>query len=303
MSLLSGINLNLLLVLDMLLKEQNVSKAAEKLNLTQPTISNSLKQLRVIFNDELLFRGPGNRMLLTGKAKALRRKVAETVSKLENIFYSEEKFNPDKESYHFKLGMSDYAAIIYLPKIMKNIERYTDNISIEVVHLNNIWNYEDYKNSNVDLAIGNYTIDNDIVNKQNLFTSKIVCAASKKHPAFQKESLTVDDFFKYKHLTVFYKKEYWVEVDRIILEKTGKKRKVVVKVPHMLVGLKLLSESDFICMLSNQIAEKYSELYNLNVKEPPIEFPISAYNMYWSKADNSSSVNQWLRHIIEKIQI
>ena len=84
--------------------------------------------------------------------------------------------------------MSDYSSVIYLPVLMKEIAKYSDNISIEVKHMNNIWTYDDYCSANVDLAIGNYSVDNDIINKEILFTSNIVCAASADHPAFQKKT-------------------------------------------------------------------------------------------------------------------
>ena len=298
---LSGLNLNLLTVLNTLLKEQNVSKTAKKLNLTQPTISNSLKQLREIFDDELLFRGPGNKMLLTGKAKKMLIPVSEAISKIQLVFAKEEVFNPKKDKSHFMIGMSDYASMIYLPKLMKIVKEYSDNITIEVVHLNNMWTYEDFSSSGIDLAIGNYAINNDAVVKSELFVSKMVCIASKQHPAFQKKILSLEDFLSYNHIQVFYKKEFWDEVDRVILKETGCRRKIVLQIPHMLVGLSLIDDSDFICLLSDKLATKYADKYGCSIKKCPVELPQSTYSIYWSKAENNNSANQWLRSIIKNI--
>jgi DNA-binding transcriptional LysR family regulator len=302
MNFLSGVNLNLLTVLNTLLKEKNVSKAGKKLNLTQPTISNSLKQLRVIFDDELLFRGPGNKMLLTYKAKSLIVPVGETISKIQSVFKSEENFDPKLNEYHFRIGMSDYASIIYLPKIMEVIDKFSDNIGIEVVHLNNMWTYDDFTEHNIDLAIGNYAVDNPVIMKERLFKSHIVCIGAKNHPAFQSQSLTMKDFLKYKHLQVFYKKEFWADVDGIILNKTGGKRDIVLQVPHMLVALSLIKNSEYICLVSDKIASKYAEKYGCAVRCSPINFPGSVYSLYWSKADCGNPANKWMRKIISGIE-
>ena len=300
---LSGLNLNLLTVLHVLLKEQSVSKAAAKLNLTQPTISSSLKQLRVIFDDELLFRGSGKKMLLTYKANNLIIPVSEAISKIKVVFRSEEKFEPKSDKYHFKIGMSDYASIIYLPKIMKTIKEYSDNITVEVVHLNNMWTYENFTSANIDLAIGNYAVTNDKIAREKLFESHMVCIGAENHPAFQDKLLSVADFFGYKHLQIFYKKEFWEDVDSIIFSKTGKKRDIVLQIPHMLVGLSLMKDSEYICLTSDKIAFKYAHKYGCSIKNSPIELPTSIYSVYWSRADNGNPANQWLRNIIKRIKI
>jgi DNA-binding transcriptional LysR family regulator len=302
MESLSGLNLNLLTVLNTLLKEQNVSKTAKKLNLTQPTISNSLKQLRQIFDDELLFRGPANKMLLTNKAKKMLIPVSEAISKIQAVFTGEEHFNPKVDKYHFTIGMSDYASIIYLPKLMKAIKKFSENITVEVVHLNNMWNYEDFASANIDLAIGNYAIKNEAIVKYQLFESQMVCIASKKHPAFQGNSLSQNDFFKYQHLQVFYKKEFWEEVDKAIFKQTGRERKIALQIPHMLVALGLINDSDFLCLLSDKIATRYADKYECSIQKSPIELPKSTYSVYWSKADHSNPANIWLRNIIKNIE-
>lgn len=301
MEKLSGINLNLLSVLDELLKEQNVSAAAKKLNLTQPTISNSLKQLREIFNDELLIRGPRNKMLLTYKARELVNPVSKAIAALGDVFNEKKVFNPNVDKYHFNIGMSDYASVICLPKIMQEIRDYDENISITVKHLNNFWSYEDFIQTDIDLAIGNYTAESEKLIREDLFISELVCIANKKHPAFQGNKLSKEDFFKYKHIWVFYKKEYWEEVSNIIQNIAGCERKIPIQIPHLLVSLSLVENSDYICLSPDKLAEKFKKKYNLAIRKSPIRLPENQYWTFWSKTEENNPAIEWLKALIHQI--
>ncbi|MCP4177813.1 MAG: LysR family transcriptional regulator [bacterium] len=298
---LKNLNLNTLVVLDTLLKEQNVSRAAEKLKLTQPTVSNTLKQLRIIFDDDLLIRGPGNRMILSYRAKKLIGPVAEAMNKIQDVFVDITPFDPTEMKYDFKLGLSDMSSISVLPNLMNKINRYSDNISIFVEHLNNLESYDEFIDKKLDIAIGYFKYKSDLLEYEKLFSSDLVCIASKFHPAFQSNSLSIETFMKFQHIGVCYREDLWDRINAKVLERTGVKRNIVLQVPHFLVALSMLKETQFVSIAVRKIAEKYQNIFDFKIRDLPFEFPHLSYNLYWKKADNNNPAHIWLKELIRNL--
>ena len=153
---LSGVNLNLLYALDVLLSTQNVSNAAKKLGLSQPQVSNILKDLRGIFDDELLSRGPRNKMLLTKKGEHLIHPVHEAITKCSNIFTDETTFNSKTANLNYKIGLNDYASNLIIPDLTKTLAREAPGISTSVTNINDLDNYNILFSKNLDLIVYAY---------------------------------------------------------------------------------------------------------------------------------------------------
>src|ERR1700722_6325781 len=114
----SNLNLNLLKDLDVLLREQNVSRAGAKLGITQSAMSLALKQLRYIYQDDLLVRGQSSKMTLTTFAKTLLPQVNQALQAVDTVFTAHLPFEPKHSQRTFHIGMSDYIAFVLLPKLM-----------------------------------------------------------------------------------------------------------------------------------------------------------------------------------------
>ncbi len=124
------VNLNLLKVFVVLMREQHVSAAAKCLHLTQPAISNSLQQLRELFEDELLIRGP-KKMVPTQKALLLAPKVAHALSQLETLLFYSDGFEYKISTRIFYLGMTDYTAYVLLPKLYEQLKKLAPHVSVK----------------------------------------------------------------------------------------------------------------------------------------------------------------------------
>lgn len=129
------INLNLLKVFSVLMREQHVSDAAKRLHLTQSAISNSLQQLREIFQDELLVRGP-KKMLPTKKALLLAPRIDQALSQLEESLFHTDEFNYRTSERIFNLGMTDSAEYIILPKLYEQLKNLAPNVSLKILNYN-----------------------------------------------------------------------------------------------------------------------------------------------------------------------
>ncbi|MCP4180803.1 MAG: LysR family transcriptional regulator [bacterium] len=298
---LSGINLNLLVVLNALLTEKSVSLAARKLKMTQPAVSHMLKQLRIIFDDDLLVRGPSNQMILTRSAKELIIPVSEAIKKFDNIFVKQKSFDPEVSAADFKIGMSDYASLLYMKELSEVIENKTENISITVNHLNNLHEYDEFDSKNLDLAIGFYSVNSRSIISEQLFMTDLVCVAAKDHPAFSDKNLSINAFFKYSYLNISFRSDCQELVSQTIYKMTGKKLKISITTPHLLVALNTIQNSHYIAIMHKNIARKFSKKFDVDYRILPFSTQKMIYSMYWKREDDSNESHQWLRNTIKKI--
>jgi DNA-binding transcriptional LysR family regulator len=298
---LSGINLNLLVVLNSLLCEKSVSLAARKLKMTQPAVSHMLKQLRILFDDDLLVRGPSNQMILTKSAKELIIPVSEAIKKFDDIFVKQKSFDSEVSTADFKIGMSDYASLLYMEEMSKAIESEAKNISITVNHLNNLHEYDEFDSKNLDLAIGFYSVDTKSIISEQLFSADLVCIGAKNHPVFTKEKLSINSFFEYPYLNVSFRSDCQKAFSRAIYEITDKKLKISITIPHLLVALNIIQKTNYLAIVHKNIAEKFAGEFNIDYRKLPFSTQKMIYSMYWKREDDSNESHQWLRNMIRKI--
>ena len=123
---------NLLKVLDVLITERNVTRAGEQLGRSQPTISNSLRRLRVLLNDDLLVRGV-NGMVLTPRAEALRQPLREALASLEGGIFEEVAFNPAVATGVYRLSMPDRLTLAVVPPLLDRLQRQAPNMALQVL--------------------------------------------------------------------------------------------------------------------------------------------------------------------------
>ena len=298
---LSGVNLNLLYALDVLLSIQNVSSAAKKLGLSQPQVSNMLKELRSIFDDELLSRGPRNKMLLTQKGQHLIIPVHEAIIKCRNIFTDETTFNPKTASLNYKIGLNDYASNLIIPDLTKILAREASGISTSVTNINDLDNYNILFSKNLDLIVGFFEIQSNTINSEKLFLSELTCVVSKNHPVIHKQKLLPEDFKKYPFVQIQFGKQYWEnELFKIIDREIKGKRKILTTVPHVLAALNILDNTNFMCITHKILAEKYSDKFNITTMDLPFKLKTPIYSMYWKKVDNLNKENLWIRNAIKQ---
>jgi len=298
---LSSINLNLLVALDALLDEQNVSRAAKRLNLSQSQLSNILKDLRDIFDDALLVRGPERQMFLTEKANSLIIPVSNAMNSFEDIFIEKKKFNPAKAKITFKIGMNNYTSSLILPQLLTLLEQKAPNISINVTNLASLNDYSTFTTQNMDLAIGAFNLSSSNIISEHLFTTSFTCIASKNHKAFEKKSLDLYDFIRYPLILITFSRENWSNLLKLFHDKVGKDVNISARVPHILPILNMLNKTDHICISNKSLATKFYKQFDLSLRDIPFEVPDLNYKMYWKRVDNNKQSLIWLRNTITNI--
>ncbi|MGE5660487.1 MAG: LysR family transcriptional regulator [Actinomycetota bacterium] len=296
------IDLNLLNILKVLLDESNVTKASEKLNLSQSATSHALNRLRKMFNDPLLERSSSG-MRPTTRALALREPLEKILLDIEQLV-KEPIFIPELAQGTVRIAASDYATTIILPPVLKYLSQNNPYIDIECYD----WHpdtLERLRTGELDLALGVLAIEGtNGLRHQNLFKERFASLVRKEHPILQ-ESITLESYITWPHALITItgspmtsiKKSFKSHVDQI-LEELGVDRRVMLKLPHFLSAGLIISQTDLILTLPRRIALLFANIANVTLFEPPIDLGEYSYMQIWSERCDKIPFQLWLRNLI-----
>lgn len=295
---INKINLNLLKTLGALLTERHVSRAAEKLYLSQSAVSNSLNQLREVFQDELLIRAGVEGMTPTPRALELQPQVHQVLQKINQLIFTDKTFNPNTSNRKFKLGMSDHTEFCILPNLLDILCKHAPDVELSVQHVNQLNGNEPLQNGELDLVIGCLFSDSANLVTEDLFDIKGVVAARKSHPLMQKR-MTLKQYLSAKHLRIQYRQDNEpTNIDKALLA-LGETRDVTLSIPHVLPALFSLQHNDLLATIPNFVPDKLARKLNLAIQPIPFKMNLVPTQQTWHRRFDNDPGHQWLREMIK----
>lgn len=298
MNHLYRVNLNLLIALDILLQEKNVTRAAKKIHLSQAAMSNNLKQLRSLFKDQLLIQEK-NKMVLTSYAQELQLKLHKILEELEGIIKGTPFFDPAICNRMFKIGMSDHIAALVLPTLISILPRQAPNIKINTLSLTQMYKAEPFEKEVYDIGIGRTAPLPTFIQKKLLIRENYVLILSTTHPLAKKEKLTLSDFNACKHIAYRTENTEFPSLLVQALEAKGGKRNAILYLPYLDTVFRLIEKSnDHIATVVESAATLLAEKYNVLFKPFPIELPAIEIYMAWHHRFDNDPAHQWIRNQI-----
>jgi len=304
---LGRIDLNLLVHLDVLLREQNVTKAASHLGITQPAMSNGLKRLRLLFEDPLLVR-TSDGMAPTELALKLKPEVRSILFNIEKVIQPDRNFDL-KSKRVFRVMASDYAESTLIPAVLSVVREQAPNITLDVLTPSDV-SFEDVEQGRVDMAINRFDTLPQSFHQKTLWSDTFSCLMSPMNPLVQ--GFNLENYLLANHIWVS-KTGFGVgvgvdpeDVQRLgwvdeALGKIGKKRNISVFTRHYQVAMLLAQQHDLVATLPSRAAKLKSESSKLVVKDPPFDIPMFELKMAWSPLLQHNAGHQWLRRIISGI--
>ncbi|KZY82774.1 LysR family transcriptional regulator, partial [Oleiphilus sp. HI0068] len=194
---LSDVDLNLLVHLDVLLREQNVTKAANHLGITQPAMSNGLKRLRLLFEDPLLVR-TSDGMAPTELALSLKPAVREILFNIDRVVHPDRDF--DLQSHRvFRVMASDYAESTLIPAVLSEVRKQAPNITLDVLTPSDV-SFEDVEQGRVDMAINRFDTLPQSFHQKTLWSDTFSCLMSPSNTLAN--SFDLDAYLKASHIWV-----------------------------------------------------------------------------------------------------
>jgi DNA-binding transcriptional LysR family regulator len=297
---ISGIDANLLIALNALLTERNVTRAAARIGVGQPALSHSLARLRAHFKDPLLVqRGRG--LYLSEKALRLLEPVAAATAAFSSVF--EERPGLDLVSpRRFVLAAADLFALRFVPEIERTLRSEAPGVTLEVRPLADR-STELSLSDGVDLAFGVFADVPPPLNQQILFADPFVCVVRADHPLVGAGgNLSLRAFTRLPHIEVAPapKARPGLRIDRMLAAK-GVLRRVETRVPYFLLAARLLERSDQILTMTRVFAEELQKAARLQILKCPLTLPSLSFSQIWLRQYDDDPTHRWLRETCARI--
>lgn len=290
---LRRLDLNLLVTLDVLLSEQNVTRAAQRLNFSQPSVSVHLAKLRDIFRDPLLLPGPRG-MRPTARAEELREPLRQALEAVERAVSPARAFDPAEARHTWRIAAADYGESTVLLPALAGLRAAAPGARLAVVQLFPSRIAKQAEQGEIDLALHTSEGAPAGLHRQALFTERYVLAGRAGHPRLKRRP-TLAQFRELEHVIVSPDGGGFRGVTDEVLSGVGLTRRVVLSVPHFLFVMSVLASTDLVAMLPSRLVRGAAAL---RVVEPPVEVPGYEMAMLWHERSHRDPAHRWLREHI-----
>ncbi|KRB94177.1 LysR family transcriptional regulator [Noviherbaspirillum sp. Root189] len=297
------LDLNLLRVFDAVMTEQNLTRAASRLAMTQPAVSNALRRLRDALGDELLIR-TAHGVKPTLRAETLWPAVRRALSELEEAIVPEQSFDIATAQNTFRMAMADATAALWLPSLVRSIEREAPGLTIRMVPLTTREPRPMLLRGDIDLAVGFFPgvvaqlaggqgASVSPIRHEQLYSGRYVCVMRKNHP-LAKEELTIDSYCSANHLLVSFSGRAHGLIDETLAQ-LGRERRILLTVNQFFTAGRVVATSDLITVLPRHLIASTGITGALITKELPFPTPTVHIDMLWHERDTRGPAHKWLR--------
>jgi LysR family transcriptional regulator, nod-box dependent transcriptional activator len=290
-----GLDLNLLVALDALITEKNISRTGEQIHLSQSATSGVLARLREYFNDELLVP-VGRKMMPTPLAEELAEPVRLFLRQAEGIMHRNPAFVPAESSREFRIIMSDYVATVLLSRAMPMLEQLAPKVSIRI---DTGGRRDALERGEADLVIlpEQYLLAGHP--KEELFTDRFACLVSAKNKAVG-NSISIKTYLSLGHVVVRFGEDHdQPGFEQRILEAAGMQRKIAAVVSLFALVPQLVIGTTRIATIHRRLAMYYARHMPVRVLKPPVEFPLLKEEVQWHTYREADPGLRWLRGVFK----
>ncbi|GKQ52379.1 LysR family transcriptional regulator [Bradyrhizobium sp. Ce-3] len=290
---LNSLDLNLLVALDALLRDGSVSRAALRLNLSQPATSHALQRLRDLIGDPLLVRN-GARMELTPRAQALRSPLAQALEQVRTLFVADD-FDAARSERHFRLMMPDLAVELLMPPLMEKVTRLAPNVTIDVVpwRSSTIFTPDYARTIDLVISIGNAFKG---FHRQRLYTDIDALAVRRGHPAGAKLRKR-EAFLAARHVAVIIRGHNEDLIDTWLRAK-GIERRIALVVPGYIEALHVTARTDLVAFVPRRLIAALAKQLSLVTVTPPLDPGIDEQHMFYPTRAQMDPGSIWLRKLM-----
>lgn len=293
------LDLNLLVALDALLAERNISRAGERVHLSQPAMSNALARLREFFGDELL-AAQGRQMVLTPRAVSLIEPVREVLMRIDSTITNPPVFDPAKATRTFVLLLSDFTTAVFIPAMLEALYKEARGIGIELRMLSDR-PIEQLEQGDADLLIIPAQYVSPDHPSESLFEEQYLCVTWSGNSRIQEE-LTFNDYLECGHVVANYATgQQRAAFDSWFLDRFGIKRHVEVSAPTMAALPRMVVGTDRIATVHKRLALQAEKVLPIKLWQPPLEVPTLVQTLQWHKHRDADPALTWLRQLALRV--
>lgn len=287
---MENVDLNLLPPLIALLDEKQVSRAAQRIGLSQPAMSRALQRLRRALNDELLVRAADG-YWLTPRAERIRAQLATIVPRLNTLF-ADDDFDPRENSQAFQLAGTDYAVTVFASPLFQRIHEQSPHSTVRF----RPWHdgvFTDIDRGDLDLVFFGARAPAHL-STELLFTDRFVCLVAPQHPLAQHEAIRLEQYLECQHLVIDTERGQQPAIDRV-LGRLGTPRRPALTVPFHALAHSALPGTQLMVTIPTRLLATHADGNGLCKLQAPPEIDTLRYYMAWHPRLDRDPVHSWLR--------
>jgi DNA-binding transcriptional LysR family regulator len=296
---LDKIELQLVRVFHTVISERSVSRAALKLQSTQPAVSAKLARLRRLVGDPLLVRSGGG-MAPTATALSLMPAATQILQGAQKLFGGGprvQRFVPGEANLRLRLAASDFMDPLFLPELLARVRREAPGIEVDVVPLSAELDYRRaLAHGDLDLVVGNWMQPPAELHISRLLADEVVCLVSRDHPATRLgRAWTIDRYLACDHLVPMpFHAGGRGFVDEHLAQ-LGHERHTAVRLPHFALAPALVARSSLVLTTGRLFCERFEGREDVRILRCPVPMPLITYYQLWHDLAHTNPAVKWLR--------
>jgi DNA-binding transcriptional LysR family regulator len=292
------VDLNLLVAFDALMTERHVTRAGQKIGLSQPAMSAALNRLRALTHDRL-FERRGDSMHPTPRALALVDPLRQALLQIQAAL-NPEPFDPIGATHTFRIALNDLGVALFLPPISERLAAWSSTINFIFLPAEDRRALDLVEAGEADIAVGpSWNRDQDHFETCVLYQAPFACAMRADHPIAQ-NPLTLEAFAEIPQIMISQPGDPSRHIDRVLSEH-GLRRRIAFTVPHYLTVPILLAKTDLLSVIPGKLIQRFGKTHNIRAVRTPFEDLAVPVMMFWSRAAHKDPANVWLRSLIVSI--
>lgn len=291
-------DLNLLPIFLTLMEERNVTRAAERLGMTQPALSNALNRLRDTLRDPLFVR-ERHGMRPTQFAEEMAPMIASALSQFDEMILGQQAFDPATAERLFTVAPNSYVEYVLMPAVVARLRTEADGIKLRLLPFGSELAETGVVSGGTAMAIGRIIDPPDNVVVQHLMDDGLACVVRADHPEIA-GSISRTQYEAMKHVNVLPPGRLRAGLFQA-LERKGLKRDVVVSVTHFLAVPEIIAVTDFCTTLPRQICRRLARDERLKILPPPDDLGTFPVEMAWHVRYRHDPAHRFLRALISDV--
>ncbi|WP_050421316.1 transcriptional regulator NodD1 [Bradyrhizobium tropiciagri] len=290
-----GLDLNLLVALDALMTERNLTAAARKINLSQPAMSAAIARLRTYFGDEL-FTMRGRELVPTPGAETLAGPVREALLHIQISIISRDSFDPAQSSRRFRVILSDFMTIVFFRRIMDRIAQEAPAVRFELLPFSDEPD-ELLRRGEVDFLILPELFMSSAHPKATLFDETLVCVGCRTNKQLSRQ-LTFEKYLSMGHVTAKFGRALRPNLEEWFLLEHGLKRRIEVVVQGFSLIPPIILDTRRIGTMPLRLARHFEKRMPVRIVAPPLPLPTFTEALQWPAFHNTDAASVWMRRIL-----
>ncbi|WP_338586191.1 LysR family transcriptional regulator [Pseudomonas sp. MAG733B] len=288
-------DLNLLPVFMALMEERSVTRAAARLGITQPALSNGLNRLRDTLKDPLFIRERYG-IKPTQFAEEIAPVIAETLARLDEVIIGRQQFDPATSNRQFNIAPNSFVEIVLMPSIIAQLRLQAPGVKVSLTPFGNDLTETGVISGTTDMALGRIIDPPDNLIIQHLMDDGLACVVRADHPDIE-DTMSREQYEQLRHVNVLPPGRMKVGLFQV-LERQGLRRELAISVTHFLAVPEIIAVTDYCATLPRLICNQIAQDPRFKVVESPVDLGTFPVEIAWHVRYRNDPAHQWLRQLL-----